>query len=81
MSVTPEQEARDLIEAAGVEDAQAMTSGDLAGIANLIAKVHRVKALADAWSETPDYTASDYDRGRVDQRHDMTEELLAIVDD
>lgn len=35
---TPEQEARDLLERAGVEDAQAMTSGSLVEIANLIVR-------------------------------------------
>lgn len=41
----------------------------------------RVRALADQWNETPDYTVSEYDRGRVDQRHDMTMQLLAALDD
>jgi hypothetical protein len=38
-----------------------------------------VEALADQWNETPDYTASEYDQGRVDQRHAMTEQLLAAL--
>lgn len=40
----------------------------------------RVRALADQWNETPDYTVSDYDRGRVDQRHDMTGQLLEALE-
>lgn len=39
-----------------------------------------VRALADQWNETPDYTPSDYDRGRVDQRHDMLTQLLEIIE-
>jgi hypothetical protein len=39
----------------------------------------RVEELADAWNETPDYAPSHYDRGRVEQRHDMTGELLTIL--
>ena len=39
-----------------------------------------VRALAGQWNATPDYVQSDYDKGRVDQRHDMTEQLLAVLD-
>lgn len=38
-----------------------------------------VEALADQWNETPDYAPSDYDQGRVDQRHDMTGQLLEAL--
>jgi hypothetical protein len=38
-----------------------------------------IQALADQWNETPDYTPSEYDQGRVDQRHDMTMQLLAAL--
>jgi hypothetical protein len=37
--------------------------------------------LADQWNETPDYAPHDYDRGRVEQRHDMTEQLLTVLTD
>lgn len=40
----------------------------------------RVRALADQWDETPDYTATDYDRGRVEQRHDMLTQLLEALE-
>lgn len=43
------------------------------------AVVERVVALAAAWNDTPDYQPSDYDRGRVDQRHDMTIQLAEVV--
>lgn len=39
----------------------------------------RVQALADQWNETPDYMPSAYDQGRVDQRHDMTAQLLELL--
>ena len=41
----------------------------------------RVRALVDQWNETPDYTPSVYDQGRVDQRHDMTMQLLEALAD
>lgn len=44
------------------------------------ARLADVRALADAWNEIPDYTATVYDRGRVDQRHDMLAELLEVLD-
>ncbi len=37
------------------------------------------QALADQWNEVPDYTPSDYDQGRVDQRHAMTMQLLELL--
>ena len=39
----------------------------------------RVAALAERWSTTPDYAETEYDRGRVDQRHAMTSDLLAVL--
>lgn len=39
-----------------------------------------VEALAEAWNATPDYTATEYDQGRVDQRHDMTMQLLEAIE-
>lgn len=39
----------------------------------------RVRALADQWNDTPDYTPSAYDQGCVDQRHAMTMQLLEAL--
>lgn len=47
---------------------------------NTEAVLARVRALADQWNDTPDYTPSVYDQGRVDQRHDMTMQLLEALD-
>jgi hypothetical protein len=47
--------------------------------ADLEAVLARVQGLADQWNETPDYTPSEYDRGRVDQRHDMLQQLLEVL--
>lgn len=44
------------------------------------AAIERVRAVADQWNATPDYSPSEYDKGRVDQRHDMTAQLLAALD-
>lgn len=38
-----EQQARDLLERMGIEDAQSFSSGDLVELANLIAEVHHWK--------------------------------------
>ena len=79
---------RRALDAATDEDAYFTRMGVLTDdIPALVAEVRRlraesgqVKALADAWNETPDYAPSEYDRGRVEQRHDMTAELLAVID-
>ena len=39
----------------------------------------RIAALAEKWNSTPDYSPTEYDRGRVDQRHDMTAELFEAL--
>lgn len=39
-----------------------------------------VERLADAWNATPDYTPTPYDQGRVDQRHEMTMQLLEAIE-
>lgn len=41
----------------------------------------RIRELADQWNNTPDYAPTDYDRGRVDQRHDMTIQLLKLLEE
>lgn len=44
------------------------------------ATVARIQALVDRWNDTPDYTPSHYDQGRVDQRDDMTMLLMEALD-
>lgn len=48
-------------------------------IVELRAQLAAVKALAEKWNGTPDYTPSEYDKGRVDQRHAMTTELFEVL--
>lgn len=48
-------------------------------IVELRAQLAAAEGLAEKWNATPDYTVSEYDRGRVDQRHDMTTELLEVL--
>ncbi len=43
-------------------------------------QIARIRQIADQWNATPDYLPSSYDRGRVDQRHEMTEQLLTALD-
>lgn len=39
----------------------------------------KVRELANAWDEIPDYQPSVYDKGRCDQRHMMVTELLLAL--
>jgi hypothetical protein len=39
-----------------------------------------VERIADAWNATPDYAPTEYDHGRVDQRHDMTMQILEALE-
>lgn len=58
----------------------AMWSPIFRGVEQIIAaRLAPVEALAEKWNSTPDYTRTEYDRGRVDQRHDMTTELLEVL--
>jgi hypothetical protein len=67
-----EQQARDLLEQCGVEDAQSFSAGDVVALANLIAEVntHRrqvseLTRIYDAWcSATPGDRDEDYDLAR-----------------
>lgn len=43
------------------------------------AVIEKVQSLADQWDATPDYQSSEYDQGRVEQRHDMTAQLLEAL--
>ncbi len=45
--MTAEQQARDLLERYGVEDAQSMTAGDLVELANLIADANAYRRVED----------------------------------
>ena len=66
-----EQQARDLLEQCGVEDAQSFSAGDVVALANLIAEAHRYRHQLVAIRErcvgfTPDPSVVD--------------EILAIID-
>lgn len=39
-----------------------------------------VERLADQWNATPDWAPTVYDHGRVDQRHEMTMQLLEAIE-
>ena len=41
--MTPEQEARNILERMGIENAQSFTAGDVVEIANLIAEIENLK--------------------------------------
>lgn len=44
------------------------------------AVAEKVRAVCDQWNDTPDYTPSGYDLGRVDQRHEMTAQMLEAIE-
>lgn len=39
-----------------------------------------VERLAEQWNQTRDWAPTPYDQGRVDQRHDMTAQLLEAIE-
>lgn len=39
-----------------------------------------VERLAEQWNTTPDWAPTVYDHGRVDQRHEMTRQLLEAIE-
>lgn len=39
-----------------------------------------IEKLAESWNATPDYAPTEYDQGRVDQRHEMTMQLLEAIE-
>ena len=49
--MTPEQQARDMLERMGVDGAQQMTAGDVAELANLIAYRDRMQSLDKAFEQ------------------------------
>jgi hypothetical protein len=60
---------------------EAIQNGDQDAFVEAIiaARLAPIEALAEQWNSTPDYSPTDYDRGRVDQRHDMTGQLLEAL--
>lgn len=48
MAISAEQQARDLMEQCGVEDAQSFTAGDVIALANFIAETNRFRAFVKA---------------------------------
>lgn len=40
-----------------------------------------VERLVDAWDSVTDYAPTEYDQGRVDQRHAMTMQLLEAIEE
>lgn len=53
-----EQQARDLLEQCGVEDAQSFSAGDVVALANFINEhhglIHRIRALVATWAVDDD---------------------------
>lgn len=69
--VSAEQQARDLLEQCGVEDAQSFTAGDVVALANFIAETSRYRwKLAAIRERCVGYTPSP----------DVVDEILAILD-
>lgn len=52
---TPEQQARDMLERMGVENAQSFTAGDVVELANMISELGQAKRkiLLDLWNALP----------------------------
>lgn len=61
-----EQQARDLLEGYGLDDAQSMTAGDLVELANLIAAAHDADHWKSLW------------RGTVDDSTKLIKDLTAV---
>ena len=61
---TLEQQARDLLERIGVEDAQSFTAGDLVELANLIGAAIAAPAQPDVESAELDYVRATIERLR-----------------
>lgn len=56
--MTAEQKARDMLERAGVEDAQSMSAGNLVELANMIADNAAFKDIIRALADHPTKTAA-----------------------
>lgn len=71
MTASAEQQARDLLEQCGVEDAQSFTAGDVVALANFIAEASRYRQqLAAIRERCVGFTPSP----------DVVDEILAILD-
>ncbi len=64
-TTTLEQQARDLLERAGIENAQRFTAGDLVEIANLLGRIEVQPAPAVPASIVPKWTDAELAQGRV----------------
>lgn len=63
MSGTPEQEARDILERMGIENAQSFSAGDVVELANLVASVWELSRDKERLDDAT-YTA--YEMGHRD---------------
>lgn len=64
------------MERAQAEDAETAATGRAEAAE---AKVAAVEALADEWERIPDFAKTQYDQGRVDQRHMAATELYEAL--
>jgi hypothetical protein len=55
LAVSAEQEARDMLERMGVEDAESFTAGDLVELANLLAAVGEIRRSVEDEGPEPAY--------------------------
>jgi len=62
-------------------NAQTTLGEDLRYQEKLEARIERVTNLANALNRVPAYSASEYDRGRVEQRNDDTGDLFTALED
>ena len=75
---TLEQQARDMLERAGVESAQSMTSGDLVEVANMMNEVYELRAAL----ERARALLAEYQNGEPQDatwRHDYGAKLAALL--
>ena len=64
---TPEQEARNILERAGVVEEQSVTAGDLVELANLIARLRRVERMASEYRAAIEAVIKFFDDGGIVQ--------------
>lgn len=60
--MSAEQQARDMLEAMGYEDAQQRTAGDVVFLANLIRRAERAEAERDEFSRSIDRICTERDK-------------------
>ena len=69
---TPEQQARDMLERLGVDDAQQFWFGDLLELANMINDLHKLRSFAQAVMEAwPDGGIEGGDLQEIAEKHGM----------